>query len=392
MVDSKVSIKNTGLQAIVKVESLLLMSKVKSESFWKPLNSAEFRARGTELDLGKKQNKDGSEAITATSFATRHRLREIRHHRLRDSLPILAEATTATSFATRLKSATTVSPNPVWKRERKEESPVTAPDFDEPEEAAEAERRGGREIEEEEEGEQERRILAIKEQIEDPHQSEDALGELLQNLEDMDIMFKALKETDIRRHVNHLRKHDSGEIRRVAKQLVRKWKDIVDDWVKRNKPDALPSSYVVLQVWKLSEAYRLHNEELMLFLEVELGRDLLPTHRPNRAGDELLLLFKLYDFEKKELRYVGRLFVISTQTPMDILMKLNEMAGFPLDEEIELYEIVHFRSLEKPKEDKFCIELSRSHTYDDVVEKVAQRLGLDGPSKIRLTSHNVYCD
>ncbi|GAB2263919.1 hypothetical protein Droror1_Dr00026053 [Drosera rotundifolia] len=205
-------------------------------------------------------------------------------------------------------------------------------------------------------------------------------------------------------------------------------------------------------VWMLSEAYRLHNEELMLFLEVELGRDLLPTHLPNRAGDELLLLFKLYDFEKKELRYVGRLFVISTQTPMDILKKLNEMAGFPVDEEIELYEelkfdprlmcphvdkkksfrlneledgdiicfqkspsrdgekqydypdvpsfmeyvlhrqIVHFRSLEKPKEDKFCLELSRSHTYDDVVEKVAQRLGLDDPSKIRLTSHNVYCD
>ncbi|KAL9256801.1 putative mediator of RNA polymerase II transcription subunit 26c [Drosera capensis] len=128
---------------------------------------------------------------------------------------------------------------------RRDESPVTTPDFDEAEEAAEEERGRGREIHEEvEEGEQERRILAIKEQIEDPHQSEDALVELLQTLEDMDITFKALKETDIGRHVNHLRKHDSGEIRRVAKQLVRKWKDIVDDWVKRNKPGALPSSYV----------------------------------------------------------------------------------------------------------------------------------------------------
>ncbi|GAB2260354.1 hypothetical protein Droror1_Dr00011209 [Drosera rotundifolia] len=39
------------------------------------------------------------EATTATSFATR--LREIRHHRLRDSLPILAEASITTSFATR---------------------------------------------------------------------------------------------------------------------------------------------------------------------------------------------------------------------------------------------------------------------------------------------------
>ena len=33
---------------------------------------------------------------------------------------------------------------------------------------------------------------------------------------------------------------------------------------------------------------------------------------------------------------------------------------------------------------------SKLHTYDDVVEKVAQHLGLDDPSKIRLTSHNCY--
>ena len=33
---------------------------------------------------------------------------------------------------------------------------------------------------------------------------------------------------------------------------------------------------------------------------------------------------------------------------------------------------------------------SRLHTYDDVVERVARQLGLDDPSKIRLTSHNCY--
>ena len=30
------------------------------------------------------------------------------------------------------------------------------------------------------------------------------------------------------------------------------------------------------------------------------------------------------------------------------------------------------------------------HTYDDVVERVAEKLGLDDPSKLRLTSHNCY--
>ena len=56
-------------------------------------------------------------------------------------------------------------------------------------------------------GVEQRKILEIKEQLEDPDQSEDFLVELLQNLADMDITFQALKETDIARHVNRLRKH-----------------------------------------------------------------------------------------------------------------------------------------------------------------------------------------
>ncbi|KAK4430653.1 putative mediator of RNA polymerase II transcription subunitc [Sesamum alatum] len=80
------------------------------------------------------------------------------------------------------------------------------------------------------------KIVSIKEQLEDPNQSEDAVVELLQNLADMDITFQALKETDIGRHVNRLRKHPSNEVRRLVKQLVRRWKETVDEWVKVNQP------------------------------------------------------------------------------------------------------------------------------------------------------------
>lgn len=38
-------------------------------------------------------------------------------------------------------------------------------------------------------------------------------------------------------------------------------------------------------------------------------------------------------------RYVGRLMVKSSSKPMDITGKLNEMAGFAPDEEIELFEV-----------------------------------------------------
>ncbi|KAK6926479.1 MATH/TRAF domain, partial [Dillenia turbinata] len=195
---------------------------------------------------------------------------------------------------------------------------------------------------------------------------------------------------------------------------------------------------------------KVHNAELKLFLEIETGLDLRPIPPPDKTKVDILLFFKLYDPEKEELRYVGRLFVKGTGKPVEILTKLNEMAGYGPDEEIELYEeikfephvmcepidkkftfrasqledgdivcfqktlppesserfrypdvpsfleyvhnrqVVHFRSLEKPKEDDFCLELSKLFTYDDVVERVAAQLGLDDPSKIRLTSHNCY--
>lgn len=95
---------------------------------------------------------------------------------------------------------------------------------------------------EEDEDDELRRILSIKEQIEDPHQTDDFLVDLLQSLADMDITFKALKETDIGRHVNRLRKHPSSDVRRLVKVLVRKWKDLVDEWVRSNTPGEVQSS------------------------------------------------------------------------------------------------------------------------------------------------------
>ncbi|XP_026420599.1 ubiquitin carboxyl-terminal hydrolase 12-like [Papaver somniferum] len=191
--------------------------------------------------------------------------------------------------------------------------------------------------------------------------------------------------------------------------------------------------------------------ELKLFLEIEVGTELHPIPPPCYSPKEdILLFFKLYDAEKEEIRYAGRLFVKGSGKPFDILKKLNEMAGFSPDEEIQLYEelgskstvmckhidktltfrasqlingdiicfqklpsadsmtvcrypdvpsffkvvhnrqIVHFRSLKKPMEDDFFLELSKVLTYDEVAEIVARRLGLDDPTKIRLFRHDCY--
>jgi ubiquitin carboxyl-terminal hydrolase 7 len=84
---------------------------------------------------------------------------------------------------------------------------------------------------------------------------------------------------------------------------------------------------------------KVNNAELKLFLEVENGPDLRPIAPPDKTKDDILLFFKLYDPEKEELRYVGRIFVKNTGKPLEIITKLNEMAGYTPDEEIQLYEV-----------------------------------------------------
>ncbi|OIT30537.1 PREDICTED: probable mediator of RNA polymerase II transcription subunit 26c [Nicotiana attenuata] len=82
----------------------------------------------------------------------------------------------------------------------------------------------------------ETKIIRIKKLLEYPNQSENCLVELLQTLAEIDISFKVLEITDVGRHVNRLRKHSSNEVRRLVKLLIRKWKDIVDEWVTLNTP------------------------------------------------------------------------------------------------------------------------------------------------------------
>ncbi|XP_058740094.1 uncharacterized protein LOC131612309 [Vicia villosa] len=87
------------------------------------------------------------------------------------------------------------------------------------------------------------------------------------------------------------------------------------------------------------EQFNVKNKaELILFLEVKRGLDLCPIALVNLKKDDILLFFKLYDPERETLRYVGRLFVNCKDKPSNILARLNEMAGFDPDQEIELYE------------------------------------------------------
>ncbi|RHN57692.1 putative ubiquitinyl hydrolase 1 [Medicago truncatula] len=103
-----------------------------------------------------------------------------------------------------------------------------------------------------------------------------------------------------------------------------------------------PLTYIeeAAPVGQFRDVFGIHIAELELFLEVERGPDLRPIAPLKKRKDDILLFFKLYDPERMELRYVGRLLVNCTDKPSQILTKLNKLAGYDPDEEIELYEEV----------------------------------------------------
>ncbi|KAL6614421.1 hypothetical protein ACP70R_036691 [Stipagrostis hirtigluma subsp. patula] len=263
--------------------------------------------------------------------------------------------------------------------------------------------------------------------------------------------------------INSFRAPKSMSINDVKEELSKEFGITVQSqrfwlWAKRLNNTYRPCRPLTPQeetsaIGMLKEAIinKLPNSEVRLFLEVHLGQENHPIAPPIKTKEDILLFLKFYDPEKEELRYVGKLLVKASGKPSDIVQRLNEIAGFPPDEDIELYEevkfepdvmcpeiqtdasfrssqledgdiicyqkrcsqdemdryryptvssfleyihnrqVVRFRLFEKPKEDNFSLELSKRSTYDDVVEKVAHQVGLDDPSKIRLTQHNPFC-
>ncbi|WJX64616.1 ubiquitinyl hydrolase 1 [Trifolium repens] len=109
----------------------------------------------------------------------------------------------------------------------------------------------------------------------------------------------------------------------------------------------------------LRRVQNVEKAELKLFLEVHRGRDLRPTAPLEKRWDDILLFFKLYDPEKEELRYVGRLLVNLIGKPSEILRRLNKLAGYDPDEEIILYEEIKFEP------NVMCEPVDKKLTFQD---------------------------
>eukprot|EP00249_Psilotum_nudum_P020586 c27770_g1_i4 orf=173-1462(-) len=77
-----------------------------------------------------------------------------------------------------------------------------------------------------------RSVTSIKEVLQDPYQSEKEILDSLERLNLMQLSVDVLKDTEIGRAVNSLRKHTSKRVQSMARQLVSGWKELVHEWVK----------------------------------------------------------------------------------------------------------------------------------------------------------------
>ncbi|MCD7447200.1 CSN-associated deubiquitinating enzyme Ubp12, partial [Datura stramonium] len=138
-------------------------------------------------------------------------------------------------------------------------------------------------------------------------------------------------------------------------------------WAERKNHTCRPNRALTAQeeiqsVGQLREvSNKENNTELKLFLEVELCLDLRPFPPQEKTKEDVLLFFKLYDPLIEKIRYVGRLFVKESGKPLDILTKLNELAGFSLDEEIELFEEINFEP------NVMCERINSKTSFRDLV-------------------------
>lgn len=237
-----------------------------------------------------------------------------------------------------------------------------------------------------------------------------------------------------------------------AEQRYWMWAARENQTYRPSKPYGPEEEETKLQDLTLKDSPRMteHGKNyLNLYLETPLGGS--PGGKlPEIPRSSILLFFKLYDVEKQSLTFVGRTFATEASKIRDLTPVLCSFAGYSLEDDLVIYEEIKYEpavmceklerhaTLQKcqlengdiicfqklPPEDgpeprhayvddylnyvknrqmvKFAkreeqsevieLELSKVNTYNEVTEALAQKIGLDDPTKIRLTAHNQYSD
>ncbi|KAI3966512.1 hypothetical protein MKW92_038739 [Papaver armeniacum] len=167
----------------------------------------------------------------------------------------------------------------------------------------------------------------------------------------------------------------------IRPTLSEQWFKFNDEWVTRESiwwaveelyggEASNPNAYMLVYI-RVSD-----KEEIMCNVdEMDIATHLRVRFRKEQKEKEA------EELKKKEEAEAARIKHLTEQFRRDFYLDLADRNSD---------QIVHFRSLEKPNKDDFTLELSMVLTYDEVTERVARHLGLDDPTKIRLTSRD--CD
>ncbi|TVU47678.1 hypothetical protein EJB05_07284, partial [Eragrostis curvula] len=89
----------------------------------------------------------------------------------------------------------------------------------------------------------------------------------------------------------------------------------------------------IKQLWEVPNKAHTGTALLKLFSKIEIGLDLfLPTAKSKAS----LTFFELYIPEKEEHCFIGAFFIKDSRKSLEILTKINEMAGLRIDEQTEM--------------------------------------------------------
>nr|GFB28586.1 transcription elongation factor, TFIIS/CRSP70 [Tanacetum cinerariifolium] len=86
------------------------------------------------------------------------------------------------------------------------------------------------------------RIIGVLEKSREESESQPTLLDSLKKLQHMDISMETLEKTGIGKTVSILKKHVSKDVSQIAKTLVKAWKDMFEEWIKKDISNVKPIS------------------------------------------------------------------------------------------------------------------------------------------------------
>ncbi|KAK7268636.1 hypothetical protein RIF29_21338 [Crotalaria pallida] len=87
-------------------------------------------------------------------------------------------------------------------------------------------------------------------------------------------------------------------------------------------------------------------------------KDFRPIPLSDKTEDDLMLFFYYYDPSLGTFRFFGRLYVKVGSKLMDITPRLNEMAGFAVDEELEYFDLRYACP-------RYCNRIDKKSTFQE---------------------------